>query len=199
MIALAHRIFAPRLTKRQRERAWLGLKPIAMPDEFFQAIPLANHYLVLLVMLIFIPMAPIIAYFGGFYFVVSDIVFRRQILFVHDPSPQSFGAFWPMLYSFIIVALLVSHTTIIGVLLLRRPQLAVFAVLLPICTIVYHHYVGKIMPKNSENLPLDVCCRLDKTRSQREDDCWLFLDSAYSQPALEESDPIFPENMPYLP
>lgn len=195
IIAFIHRKFAPQLTKRQRESKWLILNPLVCPEQFEQPKTLAENYLILFLIIVYAPIAPGVVFFAAAYFFVFDIVIRRQVLFVHDPSPNSHGAYWPTLFRFVIIALIVGQITIIGTLSLKKSPAALVVLLLPFATLIFQSHINQDMPQTASFLPLNECCRLDRVRSKRSEDGWQFLDDAYSQPAMEEKDPV----LPYIP
>ncbi|KAF0729430.1 hypothetical protein Ae201684_012931 [Aphanomyces euteiches] len=113
-------LFAPKLTQRERSAPWLGLTPATTSPKLDVTTPLAQHFLVFLLVLTFAPLAPIVSVVGGFFFLIADIVYRRLVLCVVQPARQSTGMLWPQLYAYMIVSLVLSQCTLIGVLLLKQ-------------------------------------------------------------------------------
>lgn len=185
-------LFAPKLTKREREGTWLGLRSISSTDPFGPTAWLADSFLVMLVTLTFAPIAPLVCYFTGWFFLVAETVYRRQALFVYKPMSFGYGAYWPRLYKFLIVALVVAQLTLIGLLSLKKApvQVAVVAVLV-IVILLYNHYIVQLFPRVAKYLPVTECARLDELRSQCDrSTTFAFLDNVYRQPAMSEKPPI---------
>ncbi|CAK4684028.1 unnamed protein product [Aphanomyces euteiches] len=84
-------LFAPKLTQRERSAPWLGLTPATTSPKLDVTTPLAQHFLVFLLVLTFAPLAPIVSVVGGFFFLIADIVYRRLVLCVVQPARQSTG------------------------------------------------------------------------------------------------------------
>lgn len=197
ILAYLHRKIAPQITPRERENPWLFLKPLWFPDEFEQSKLLAEQFFVFLLIVVFAPIAPLVAYMALVYFALCDVVYRRQLLFVHDPSFNTAGVYWPRIFDAIILALLVGQITIIGVLGIKQSPAAVFLISLPILTLQFKSYIKTSLDRVSLHLPLNECCRVDRSRSGRDESAWAFLDNAYSQPAMQERDLMVPEHTEY--
>lgn len=190
LLSLMFRMCAPNLTRRERETTWYGLSPISRAEAFDPTSLFANGFLVLLVSLTFATIAPLVCYFTGWYFFVAEAVYRRQVLFVYKPIRFASGAFWPRLYGFIIIALVVSQLTLLGMLSLKSgsAQAIVIGVLI-ISILMFHHQVQKLFPPAAKYLPLMDCVRLDATRYQQ-GITFDFLDNVYVQPAMRQAKPI---------
>ncbi|TMW60941.1 hypothetical protein Poli38472_000983 [Pythium oligandrum] len=189
-----YRVFAPKLTPRQRSSAWFGLAPLTMPGDIGVTDPIAQYYLVLILILVFAPVAPILCYFAAAYLFLSELVFRWSALCVHDPSPYRGAIYFPTLYRFCMGALLFSQIVMATVLGLKRTALAAtFAIILPITTVLFHLIAWKRFPRAALNLPLDECVMLDKRRHRQLDDLEKVLEDVYRQPAMAERHPIDPD------
>lgn len=191
--ALSSLIFwmcAPNLTRREREASWYGLSFITNAQAFDPTSLFADGFLVVLVSLTFATIAPLVCYFTGWYFFVAETVYRRQVFYVYKPIPYASGAFWPRLYGFIIIALVVSQLTLLGMLSLKNgsAQAIVIGILI-IFILICHHQLQKIFPPAAKFLPLMDCVRLDAARSQQ-GITFDFLDNVYVQPAMRQAKPI---------
>jgi hypothetical protein len=197
LFSLAYKILAPNLTRRERESPYLGLTPSHLPGEFNQTVKLPDFFLAILLLFAFSAIAPLLSYFAGFFLFVADIVYRRQVLFVYDPSTQSSGVFWPKCHDGLVGALIIAQLTFLGLITVKIAPGPIFmATLLPIFTTVYYFYSNSVWPRTGHNLPLDLCSRLDLERMDKDKDpnALAFLDGVYVQPALREKDPLRPEN-----
>ncbi|TMW60961.1 hypothetical protein Poli38472_001003 [Pythium oligandrum] len=192
VLSLLFSCLAPQLTRRERNAKWYGLASISNTDAFDPTSTLADCFLVMLVTLTFATIAPLVCYFTGWFFFIAEVVYRRQILFVYKSTSFAMGAYWPRLYSFLIVALVVSQLTLVGLLSLKRavtPTVLIFVLIVII--LLFHHYVSSLFPRVAKYLPLNECVRFDELRSQRDPDrTYYFLDGVYQQPAMQQMKPL---------
>ncbi|KDO18856.1 hypothetical protein SPRG_15855 [Saprolegnia parasitica CBS 223.65] len=187
LLSRLYLLCAPQLTRRERSMAWYGLRPLHEPGELQYAMLLPDYYQAVLLTLTFSPMSPLMAYFGALFFTLSEVVYRRQLLFVYDPNVHTTGAYWPHLYTFVMTALVVAQSTLLGVLSLKQaPGPATAALLLPVLTLLFHLHVVALYPRTAANLPLLECCRLDVLRSPGA----TFPTTTYVQPALLARPPL---------
>lgn len=192
LLSALFQLFAPKLTKREREGKWLGLRSISSTDPFDPTAVFADGFLVMLVTLTFAPIAPLVCYFTGFFFLVAEIVYRRQVLFVYKPMSFGHGAYWPRLYKFMIVALVVAQLTLIGLLSLKKaPVQVTFVAVLVVVILLFNHYVAQLFPRVAKHLPVTECARLDELHGHCDRAAtFAFLDNVYRQPAMNEKLPI---------
>lgn len=188
-------LLAPKRTRREREAKWIGLRYIAFTDPFDPTSPLADAFLVLLVTLTFASIAPLVCYFTGLYFLVAELIYRRQVLYVYQSTSFALGAFWPRLYKFLIVALVVAQLTMIGLLSLKKVAIQSVLVLVLIGVILlFHYYVERLFPRVAKYLPLADCVHLDSVRGRRDPNAtFYFLDNVYRQPAMMQRGPVRPD------
>jgi hypothetical protein len=191
LIDLCYRIVAPKSAKLPTPKDWMGIYPINFCTDLDPAYNLAQQYLVFVFLLVFAPIAPLISVFAGFFFVTSEIAYKRYFFFVNRhrwATTNSMGVFWPPLYQFIVGALLVAQATLIGLLSLKSAGYGpiVISCLLPFGTLCFHWYAVSLsgLPRAAANLPLDKCCDID---DDRRNDTFDFLDNVYQQPAMAES------------
>jgi hypothetical protein len=179
-------LLAPKLTRRERESSWMGLRYISSTDPFDPTSDLANAFLIVLVTLTFASIAPLVCYFTAFFFIVAETVFRRQVLHVYQSSTFALGAFWPRLYKFMIVALVVSQLTMLGLLSLKKGVIqSILTAVLIFVILLFHYYVSQMYPHVAKHLPLTDCVRLDAIRDRRDPTTsFYFLDTVYRQPAM---------------
>lgn len=126
---------------------------------------MADCYLVMLVSFTFAIIAPVVCYVTGCYFTIAKLVYQQQGLYLYRTSKVSTGEFWPHLFRFTIIALVVSQLTLLGLLSLKRavlPFLFVFALLIII--LVYRHYMTKLYEPLGRHLPLIESLKLDHSR-----------------------------------
>ncbi|DAZ96553.1 TPA: hypothetical protein N0F65_011230 [Lagenidium giganteum] len=183
-----HKMFAPTYAKIPERLPWMGLYPLNYASDMDSAYFLAQQFLIFLLVIVFAPIAPLVAYFGAFFFLCSELVYKRYYLFVTQSrwsTVNSMGSFWPSLFSFIVGALIIAQLTLIGLLSLKAADYIalLIAMALPFGTFLFHVYVTTLygFPKAAANLPLDQCCDLDEERKEESFD---FLDGVYQQPAM---------------
>ncbi|RHY26596.1 hypothetical protein DYB32_008468 [Aphanomyces invadans] len=184
---------SPNLTAREKTAPWWGLTPATTSTRFDFTTTMAQHLLIFVLVLTFAPLAPVVSIAGGIFFVVSDTVYRRQLLCVFVPTTHSTGLHWPQLYSFLITGLFISQTTLVGVLTLKQaPTPAAMALVLLFLTALFHSWIRKSYPSVSEYLPAEVCVALDNQR--RRSSSLPHLDrSIYKQPAMTQKAPLSPQ------
>ncbi|OWZ06000.1 hypothetical protein PHMEG_00021807 [Phytophthora megakarya] len=186
-------LLAPKHTRRERNSPWLGLRDIAQTDPFDPTNPLADCFLVLLVTLTFAPIAPLVCYFTCFFFFMAEIVYRRQVLCVYKPMYFALGAFWPRIFKFCIIALVVAQLTLIGILSLKKAAVPpIFITVLIAIVLIFNYHVLSLYPSVAKYLPLRECVRLDTIRGLRDPIApkFFFLDNVYRQPAMNQRVPI---------
>ncbi|KAF0694881.1 Aste57867_14282 [Aphanomyces stellatus] len=186
-------VAAPSLTARERAAtSWYGLARATVPGHFDVTLTLAQQFLVLLLVLTFAPLAPVVSWVGGLFFVVSDVVYRRLMLCVYASGTQSTGLHWPQLYSFLIIALLLSQGTLVGVLTLKQaPSQVVVALVLPCITALFHWWIRQLYPSVSEYLPVELCVALDQARHAHPP---TLVRTLYKQPAMAQKAPLVPDD-----
>jgi hypothetical protein len=186
-------LVAPKQTRRERNSPWLGLRDIAQTDPFDPTNALADCFLVLLVTLTFAPIAPLVCYFTWVFFFVAEIVYRRQVLCVYKPTCFALGAYWPRMFKFCVIALVVAQLTLIGILSLKKaPTPPIFIILLIAIVLLFNYNVLTLYPPVAKYLPLTDCVRLDSARGLRDPTAptFFFLDNVYRQPAMIQRVPI---------
>ena len=186
--ASIYKCCAPQTTWRQRESAWLGMTRITEPGQMTFASKLGSAFVVFLLSVVYAPLAPLLTYFTGLYFLVAEVVQRRQALYIHDPFLESQAMFWPQLYDFVLAACLIAQITLLGVLSLKESPAAAAVLPLILATIVAFNYISRRMSGESKYLALD---RAVDTDAIREEDEW--FDTEYYQPELFEGYLMEPE------
>ncbi|CAI5728277.1 unnamed protein product [Hyaloperonospora brassicae] len=186
-------ILAPKHTRRERSSPWLGLRDIVQTDPFDPTNPLADSFLVLLVTLTFAPIAPLVCYFTWFFFLVAELVYRRQVLCVYKPTYFALGAYWPRMFKFCIIALVVAQLTLIGILSLKKAAVPpILIIVLIAIVLLFRYHVLTLYPRAAKHLPLTECVRLDRARGLYDSTAptFFFLDNVYRQPAMNQRVPI---------
>nr|CCA25856.1 conserved hypothetical protein [Albugo laibachii Nc14] len=127
---------------------------------------MADCYLVMLVSFTFAIIAPLVCYVTGCYFIIAKLVYQQQALYLYKASKVSTGEFWPRLFRFTIIALVVSQLTLLGLLSLKRAVIPFLLVsVLTIMILVYRHYMVELYERLAMHLPLAESLRLDRSKS----------------------------------
>jgi hypothetical protein len=192
-----YKMFAPKLTARQRRSPWLGLKPATQAGDFDTGSKLPDFYLAILLVLTFCSIAPLFSYFGLFYFSVAELVWRRQFLYVYDPSLQSKGVYWPRMHMFLCLALVFAQLSFLGLVTLKLAKYVIlFSTILPFLTGFYYVYATKLFSRSGAYLPLFVCARLDTARASTHG-AEALEDFVFVQPVLARQtvEPLKPDLM----
>jgi calcium permeable stress-gated cation channel len=100
--ALLRKRLGPQLTEKDRNSPWIGLRPLCSPRSFLHAQVLASTSLSFMVLFTFLLLSPIISYILSFSFLVLEIGYRHQLVYIYPSTPDSGGRIW---MSFIIIAL----------------------------------------------------------------------------------------------
>ncbi|KAF1315236.1 Calcium permeable stress-gated cation channel 1, partial [Globisporangium splendens] len=202
VIGTLHHILAPTYAKKPVPQPWMYLNPLNYESELEAPFSLAQQYLIFLLVVVFTPIAPLVGYAGGLYFLASELIYKRFFFFVNQPkwnTQNSMGAFWPPLFMFALGAMLMAQITLIGLLSLKPAGYGVIILSagLPCCTFLFYWYSITLfnLSHAAEYLPLDQCCDLD---DERKDQQFTFLDGVYQQPAMAKaySDPGGPVVVP---
>lgn len=195
LIGTVHQILAPTYAKKPVPQPWMFLNPLNYESELEAPFSLAQQYLIFLLVVVFTPIAPLVGYAGGLFFIASELIYKRFFFFVNQPkwgTQNSMGAFWPPLFMFSLGALLMAQVTLIGLLSLKPAGyfVLILSTGLPCCTFLFYWYSITLfnLAHAADYLPLDQCCDLD---DERKDGTFTFLDGVYQQPAMAKaySDP----------
>ncbi|ETV78076.1 hypothetical protein, variant [Aphanomyces astaci] len=196
VVGVLFSVLAPKSTPRDRAAKWCGLAPASEPGVLPYSQNLPDYFLAILLTLTFCPMSPVLCYFAYGFFVVSDVVFRRQLLFVYNPALNSTGLCWHPMYNFVIASLVVAQLTLLGVLSLKKaPGPVVAAAVLPFLTLFAHVNILNLYPRTATYLPLLDCVRIDQHRRYGHH-ITDFPKDNYVQPAMLARTPLQPEYPP---
>ncbi|CEG35776.1 hypothetical protein L914_11304 [Plasmopara halstedii] len=191
-------LLAPKHTRRERNSSWMGLRNISKTDPFDPTNSLADCFLVLLVTLTFAPIAPLVCYFTWLFFFMAEIVYRRQILYVYKPTCFALGAYWPRLFKFCIIALVVAQLTLIGILSLKKAAIpSIMITVLIIIVLLFSYHVLSLYPIVAKFLPLMECQPAFHQRTPIRAD-YRMLANNYSDKIALTSPEVYPFDDQYL-
>ncbi|RHZ39368.1 hypothetical protein DYB28_014139 [Aphanomyces astaci] len=196
VVGVLFSVLAPKSTPRDRAAKWCGLASASEPGVLPYSQNFPDYFLAILLTLTFCPMSPVLCYFAYGFFVVSDVVFRRQLLFVYNPALNSTGLCWHPMYNFVIASLVVAQLTLLGVLSLKKaPGPVVAAAVLPFLTLFAHVNILNLYPRTATYLPLLDCVHIDRHRRYGHH-ITDFPKDNYVQPAMLARTPLQPEYPP---
>ena len=82
------------LTEQERNRAFLGIRPLADPLRFYHAQKLSGCVLYFVVFFVYATIAPIVSFFVGVCFYFMGACYRHQFVYIYPTFPDSGGHLW---------------------------------------------------------------------------------------------------------
>ncbi|KAL3682930.1 hypothetical protein R1sor_000952 [Riccia sorocarpa] len=169
---------------------------VRTPRDLDRATPLGNlelnialpHLgLYFLLGLVYACISPLILPFIVIYLGAAYVVHRNQIINCNEPKYESGAAYWPYMFGYIIVALLIKHITLIGLMTLKEAKSSTpFLLPLPICTIIFYFYCKNRFEHGFQFYALEEAMAKDTIERARNPnlDVRSFLENAYIHPSL---------------
>lgn len=137
--------------------------------------------------LVYAVISPLILPFIIVFFAFGYIIYRNQVINVYEPKYESSAAFWPLIHRHVVVALLITHITLIGLFSIKRSAASTPLLLpLPIFTLVFHWYCTERFGPAFNQYPLQEARAKDNLERALEPnlDVRSFLETAYLHPAI---------------
>ncbi|CAM6104678.1 unnamed protein product [Calypogeia fissa] len=131
--------------------------------------------------------SPLILPFIIIYFAAAYVVYRNQVINAYDQKYESAGAYWPVMFAYVIIGLLTMHFTLIGVMALKDAVASTPCLIpLPLCTILFWYYCRSRFEGGFRCYPLEEAKAKDaiETAKEPELDKKEFLETVYMHPAL---------------
>jgi hypothetical protein len=147
--ALLRRFIGPRLTEKQRETTYMGIRPLADPVEFEHADNMAKitvlYFMILLVsgtglrgagfkqthltiilslVQVYQTIAPLTSYILGFCFLLMRPAFLHQFVYIYPTSPDSGGMIWMSFIKILLMCMLIAEITLVGLMGLKKASVA---------------------------------------------------------------------------
>eukprot|EP00339_Tiarina_fusa_P008824 CAMPEP_0117054938 /NCGR_PEP_ID=MMETSP0472-20121206/38072_1 /TAXON_ID=693140 ORGANISM="Tiarina fusus, Strain LIS" /NCGR_SAMPLE_ID=MMETSP0472 /ASSEMBLY_ACC=CAM_ASM_000603 /LENGTH=882 /DNA_ID=CAMNT_0004770715 /DNA_START=137 /DNA_END=2785 /DNA_ORIENTATION=- len=184
----------PRLTQKERETTFLGIRPLADPLEFEHASLLAGTVLYFMVFFVYSTIAPLTTFFMGICFVFMGAGYRHQFIYVYPTFPDSGGKLWASFFKIVPICMIIAEVTIVGLLALKKAA-AASAMMFPllVITILFSVYINQQHFRMTEHLPAKDCLAIDLRNNIEGEMDYEFLRDKYKQPELCERE-LFPEN-----
>jgi len=195
-IAAVRTLIGPKLTEKERNTTFLGLRPLADPKEFEYSQLLSGAILYFMVQFVYSTTAPSTNWFMALCFAIMIPGYKHQFIYNYPTSPDSGGKIWTNFIQICIPCMMIAELALLGLLALKKSVLAVpFMVPLLIFTYLFSVYIRQEHYHVTAFLPSRECLIQDlKNREGGEMD-YEFLKGQYLQPAMKIKLPVYPENM----
>jgi len=181
----------PRVTEKEREKAFIFLRPLADPSDFQHSNVLSQVVLNFMVLLVYAVMSPITSFVLAFCFFYLESAYRHQFVYIYPATSDSGGKMWTKFISILLVCMLVAEVTIIGLLALKKSIIGVpLMIPLIVLTALFNTYVHQQHFRIAEYLPAPLSTKADRQNGADMD--MSFLQDAFVQPELKTKE-AFPE------
>jgi Calcium-dependent channel, 7TM region, putative phosphate len=149
-----------------------------------------------MVIFVYSTLAPITCYVLAFCFVVMNVGYRHQMIYIYPSTPDSGGRLWLSYVHVVVWCMLTAEVTLGGYLVLKKSS-AAYTIMLPflMVTVMFYVYLHQRHFRVAFNLPSEVCHQVDTIRSYCND---VNIDENiknYRQPALKVKE-IHPDFLP---
>jgi hypothetical protein len=194
----------PSLTPKERNKIWLGLRPIenyevlkelGLPPVLYRlelADVLSNLILFFMITFAYACISPAMSFLMCFIFGLLETCYRNQLIYVYSPENDSGGQLWPNAVKVLIACLIIAEITLFGIMGLKKGIIAAPLCLpLLITTVLFMQYLKQQHYIVPNRLP-SIDCSLEDTRNV--DGNYDFLQNMYLQPALKTKT-LEPENL----
>ncbi|KAI8084845.1 uncharacterized protein BX664DRAFT_266866 [Halteromyces radiatus] len=121
------------------------------------------------VLLVYSTITPLILVFGTFYYCMSYLVVKYQLLYVYFHPYEVAGRMWPLVFSRIIVGLLLFETLAAGLFVLNKAYtLALLCTPLVFLTLLFNFGMDRAYQKSTQYLPLQSAPVTPKPQEQQQ-------------------------------
>ena len=198
VMALLRSMFGPRLTKKERETTWMGLRPLNDPSEFSHAEVLASTVLYFTVFFVYATLAPITTWFMLLCFTFLSVGYRHQFVYIYPTFPDSGGKLWVAFFKLLPSLMIMAQVTMLGVLALNKSAIA-SSMMIPLLliTVLFTFYINQQHFDLTEYLPAKDALMVDlrnKSNNHGGEVDFDFLKDKYIQPELRDRE-VWPENL----
>jgi hypothetical protein len=184
----------PKLTQKERETTFMGIRPLADPLEFEHANLLAGTVLYFMVFFVYATIAPITCFFMAICFIFMGAGYRHQFVYIYPTFPDSGGKLWAAFFKIIPICMIIAEVTIVGLLALKKAA-AASAMMFPllVITILFSVYINQQHFRMTEHLPARDCLTIDLRNNAEGEMDYEFLRDTFIQPELRDRE-LLPEN-----
>ncbi len=185
----------PRLTEKEQQTTWMGIRPLSDPSEFEHANLLAGTVLYFTVYFVYATLAPITTIFMFICFALMATGYRHQFIYIYPTFPDSGGKLWVAFLRMVPVCMVIAQVTIVGMLALNKTAIA-SAMMIPllIITILFTVYIHQKHFIFTEHLPAKFAVATDLRMNAEREMNFDFIKDKYIQPELRERE-VFPTNL----
>jgi len=172
---IVKRCIYPAYTARDRAAVILGLRDINNPGFFSYGKFAAQDLLVVALLMTYAVMAPIILLPGLLFFILAQLVYRHQLLFVYLPIFESGGLLWPRIYRRTLFSLFILQFTMTGLFFLKAVYKQGYACLaLSVATYIFKVRTRHLFANSASvahHLPIELATAVDDAmrHTNRED------------------------------
>jgi calcium permeable stress-gated cation channel len=178
----------PRVTEREKSLPFIGLRPLCSPRFFLHAQLLAGTTLRFMVLFTFAVLSPFVSYILCFSFMVLEVGFRHQFVYIYPSTLDSGGRLWMMFITIITVCMILAQLILITFMGLAKAEPQLY-MLCPLVTVtgLFFVYLQQQHFRVARYLSSVTCDEIDtRTNLKSCDDSELeFLKEKYLQPALK--------------
>lgn len=175
-------LFGPHLTEKERDRIWMGLRPLSNPHPFFHARVLAQIVLNLMICFVYVVIAPVTSYVLSFCFLAMGSAYRNQFFYIYSTNPDSGGKLWLSFVNISLICMAVARITLGAYLALKKANIAAgLMVPLLVFQILFHIYIRQRHFQVAARLPTEDSVQLDAEGPTD----FSFLKDKYVQAALK--------------
>lgn len=178
------KFMGPRLTVDEKNSPWIGLRPLSNPRFFLYAQVLAKMTLFFMILLTFAVLAPIVCCVMAFAFLVSEIGYRNQLIYVY-PILDSFGQIWLQWMTILLVCAIVAEGILLCYLGIAEAS-AQFYMMVPLVVLsaLFVVYLHQRHFRVARRLSSEDCVRFDIRNNLDETSATELFGDRYLQPAL---------------
>jgi calcium permeable stress-gated cation channel len=185
--ALLRSHLGPRVTEKERSLPFIGLRPLCNPRYFLHAQVLAGTTLRFMVLFSFAVLSPFVSYVLCFSFVMLEVGFRHQFIYIYPSTLDSGGHLWLMFTTIILVCMSVAQLILLTYLALAKARTQLFMMCpLVIGTGLFLMYLRQRHFRVARYLASVTCDEVDTRNNFNKCayDELDFLQDQYLQPAL---------------
>jgi hypothetical protein len=174
----------PNITKNEQNEPFIGLRPLSNPRYFLYAQSLAGTILRYMILFTYAVLSPFVCYILLFSFIVTEIGFRHQFIYIYPSSLDSGGQLWMSFTAITMLCILVAQIILVTFMALSKAQVEACALSpLVITTTVFFLYLRQRHFHVAKFVSLETCDTVDIRQSDSEAilPCW---NEKYIQPEL---------------
>ncbi|CAB9519234.1 CSC1-like protein ERD4 [Seminavis robusta] len=182
-MAVARRHIGSHLTPRERRRIVMGLSPMSEVKDFEYGRQMSSLVFLYMVYLVYVVIAPLVSFVCAFCFLLLEVLFRHQMIYIYKRTPDSGGRLWMNFIKILTTCFLIAELTVFGLLALKDSVLSTIIFPLVVVSVIFSIYLRENHFNVAEHLPTRLCLDQD---SKNIDMDFGFAREAYLQPEMRE-------------